>query len=131
MVNYAISDQSTSGKVYIQNQAALSFTDDGTTYTARIQMAPMDLGTNNRKFWNEVELIHDIEASSSPITLSYNDHDYDPTKYVTRENQDLSEDRVRWTRVGSSRRRAWVITHSANTPMRIELLQGRAEIGTS
>ena len=64
------------GKLYLQNPASLVFTDDGTAYTARIQLDPMDLGTNKRKFWEEIELIHDMETSASAITLSYSDDDY-------------------------------------------------------
>ena len=126
LVNYSISNQSTAGKVFIQNQAALVFTDDGNNYTWRAQLNNMDLGTNNRKFWHEVELIADVESSTSPTTLSYSDDDYNT--YTTWGNLDLSEDRPRAVRLGSSRRRAWVLTNSSNTPARIEALQGRVEI---
>ena len=126
MVNYSISDQSTSGKVYIQNQAALVFTDVGTNYTARMQLNNMDLGINNLKLWHEVELVADIESSSSLTTLSYSDDDYGT--YTTWGDLDLSESRPRATHLGSSRRRAWALTNSSNTPMRIEVLQGRATI---
>lgn len=129
MVNYSISDQSTSGKVYIQNNASLVFTDAGTTYTMRAQLANMDFGTKRTKFWHEVELVADVEDSASAATLSYSDDDYNT--YTTWGDLDLSEARPRATRLGSSRRRAWVITHSANTPASIEALEGRATIGAT
>lgn len=129
MVNYAISNVSTTGKVFIQNHASLVFTDNGGTYTARVQLPKMDLGTNKRKFWSDATLICDAESSSSPLTLAYTDDDYQT--YTTWGTLDLSDDRPIATRLGSSRHRGWVLSHAANTPMRIEALEGNVDIGTS
>lgn len=127
MVNYAISNISTLGKVFVQNHASLNFTDNGEAYGARIQLPPMDHGTARKKFWEDVTLIADREATTSPITLFYSDDDYQT--YTVREDGDLSADQVYWTRLGASKRRAWGILHQANTPMRIEALEGNYEIG--
>lgn len=129
MVNYAISKDSTSGKVYVMNQALLVFTDDGTTYSAIIQLPPQDFGTMRKKFWNEMEVVGDVETSTSPLTISYSDDDYQT--YTVWGDVDLSAQRRRANRLGSARRRAWVFTHSANTPMRIEAMEGNAKVGTS
>ncbi len=129
MVNYAVSNVSTSGNVYLMNHASLIFTDDTLAYTARIQVPVMDMGTNKKKFWNSLELIGDTEISASAITLSYSDDDFQT--YTTVGNGDLSSGRVRFTRLGSSRRRGWVWTHSAATPMRLEAMEGNVTIGTS
>lgn len=127
MVNYAISTTSTSGKVYLQNHAALVFTDDTFAYTARAQLANNDHGTARLKFYSDIELIADIEASSSPITLGYTDDDYQT--YTTYGDLDLSTARPRATRLGSSKKRGWVLTHSAATPFRIEAMEGHIEVG--
>lgn len=127
MLNYAISTSSTSGKVYVQNPAALVFTDDGTTYTATAQLAVNDHGTARLKFYSDLELVADTELDSSPITLSYSDDDYQTI--VSHETLDLSVARPRVTRLGSSRKRAWILTHSAATPFRIEALEGHFEVG--
>lgn len=127
MVNYAISNVSTSGKVYIQNHASLVFTDDSVAYSARIQLPPMDLGTMRMKHWENVEVVGDVESSASTLTISYTDDDYN--NYTTRGTVDLSLNRRRLHRCGSSRRRGWVLTHSANTPMRLEALEGNVSIG--
>lgn len=129
MVNYAVSNVSTTGKVFLMSHASLVFTDDGTTYTARIQLPPMDLGTKKTKFFHDLELVCDEEISASTITLSYTDDDYQT--YTTHGSSDLSNDRVRFTRLGSSRKRGWVWTHSANTPMRLEAMEGTVTIGNS
>jgi hypothetical protein len=131
MVNYAVSNVSTSGKVYLMNHASLVFTDDGTTYTARVQLPKLDLGTNRTKFWGNLELIADIETGSSPITLFYTDDDYQT--YTTWGTLDLSQSRNIATRTGSSRRRGWGLSHAANTPMRLECLEwpNGVQIGSS
>ena len=127
MVNYCVSKASTSGKVYIQNQASLTFVDDSVAYSARAQLKLVDFGTQNRKFWEEVRLVCDVEPSST-ATLSYTDDDYNT--YTTHGTLDLSAPYPRATRLGSSRRRGWVVEHSSNTPFRAECLEGRASIGT-
>lgn len=122
MVNYAVSNVSTSGKVYVMNHALLVFTDDGTTYTARVQTAPQDFGTNRTKYYSTMDIVGDMESASSPVTISYTDDDY--MTYTTWGTVDLSLPQRRATRLGGSPRRGWVFTHSANTPMRLERVEG-------
>lgn len=129
MVNYAVSNVSTSGKVYLMNLASLVFADDGTTYTARAQLPLMDFNSKKRKFVPTVELVADIEDSTSNVTLAYTDDDYNT--YTTWGTLDLSTERPRATRCGSFRRRGWVLSHSANTPMRIEALEMEVELGNA
>ncbi len=129
LVTYSVSNLSTSGKVYIMNPSFPVFMDDGVTYTARAQMALMDLGTMNRKQWQKLSIVADVEASTSELSIIYSDDDYGT--YTTFGTVDLSTLNPFVTRLGASRRRAWVFTHSANTPMRIEAVEGRANIGLS
>ena len=129
MVNYGVSKMSTSGKVYVMNQASLVFTDDSTPYSAIVQLPPQDFGTMRRKFYNELEVVGDVETATSPLTISYSDDDYQT--YTTWGDLDLSQQRRKANRLGSSRRRAWVFTHSADTPMRIEAMEGNMKVGSS
>jgi hypothetical protein len=129
MVNYAVSNVATDGKVFVMNQASPVFTDNGNAYTATIQLPLQDLGTKRTKFWHEIELVGDEEESASTVTLKYTDDDYQ--NFTTHGSSDLSNDRVRFTRLGSSRRRGWQITHAANTPMRLEALEGNVTVGSS
>lgn len=121
MVNYAVSNVSTTGKVFLQNHASLVFTDNGAAYTARMQLPNLDFGTEKRKFWGNGVLIGDVESSSSPITLSFSDDDFNT--YTTWGTLDLSLQRRIAPRLGSSRKRAYVLTHAAATPMRLEALE--------
>jgi hypothetical protein len=109
------------------NNASFVFTDDGNSYTALAQPHSDNHGTTKKKFYSEIEIIGDTETESSPITLMYSDDDYQT--YTTWGTLDLSNGRPRATRLGASHNRAWALTHSANTPMRIEYLQGMMEIG--
>jgi hypothetical protein len=129
MVNYAISNISTSGKVYVMNQALLAYTDDGFTYSANPQLALLDFGSKKRKFWDSLEIVGDRETSASPFSISYSDDDYQT--FQTWGTVDLSDARPIARRLGSSRRRAWSFSHSADTPMRIEAAEIGARLGTS
>lgn len=129
MVNYAVSNVDTTGKVFLMNQASLVFTDNSVAYTARIQLPLMDFGTKRMKFFHDLELVGDTETSASAITLSYSDDDF--MSYTTHGSSDLNNARVRFTRLGSSRRRGWVLTHAAATPMRLEAMEGNVTIGNS
>ena len=124
ILTYALHNVQTSGKVYVMNPVAHVFTDDSVAYTARMQLSPMDFGTKVPKVWDELEIVGDVETAASLLTLSYSDDDYQT--YGTYGTLDLTKTRPRASRLGSSSRRAWVLTHSSATPMRLEAIEGRA-----
>lgn len=128
-VNYWISKASTGGKVYVINPASLQYQDDGAAFTATIQTSLLGEG-NRRTFWDEVEIIGDQQESASTLTISVNDSDYSASGTVVLGTVDLSDARPRLTRCGSAYRRSWILTHSANTPLRIEALAGRKSVGS-
>lgn len=129
MVNYSISNTQTSGKIYSMNPASFVYTDDTNSYTSTAQLPPIDHGTSARKFYSEIELICDRELSASPVSLLYSDDDYQ--SFITWGTLDLSDARPRALRLGSGRKRIWALSHSAQTPFRIEYLQGKMTVGTS
>lgn len=121
-VNYAISTVSTSGKVFVIDPASLTFQDNGAAYAAIAQSALIGPG-NKKVFWDEVEFICDRETSASPMTVAYSDDDYQNT--TVAGEVDLSVARPRLIKLGASYRRSWILSHSANTPFRIEAMIGR------
>ncbi len=127
MVNYAISNVSTDGKVYVMNHASLVFTDDTNTYTARIQTPADDMGTIRTKYYSYMDIVGDVEDSASPLTISVSDDDFQ--NYIVLGTVDLSKQIRRISRLGSARRRSWVFTHSAATPMRLEKAEGLVTMG--
>lgn len=129
ILTYSISNVATTGKVYVVNPASLVFTDDGSAFTATAQSMADDHGTPNRKFYSDLTIIADIEPSTSTLTISKSDDDF--VTFDTLGTVDLSSSRRILTRLGSSRKRAWKLTHSANTAFRIERLQGTVTVGTA
>lgn len=120
-VTYSISDVSTSGKVFVINPASYTFLDNGVSYTATAQSGLMGSGRKLTTYW-DVELIADRESSTSELTILTSDDDYQTTS--TQGTVDLSQARPRLQRCGSAYRRAWILSHSANTPFRIESIAG-------
>ena len=129
LVNYCISNTLTGGIVYSMNPASLVYSDAGSSYTATMQLDSNDLGTRNRKAWESLAVIADIQSVTSPIQISYSDDDYETVNVWG--NLDLADNIPVARRLGSSRRRAWILNHSANTAMRIRNLEGVATIGNS
>jgi hypothetical protein len=127
MVCYAISDESDSGKVFVLSPANPVFRDNNETYSAIIQTSKLDFGTNRRKTWERIDIIGDQEAATSSLSVAWTDDDYQTT--ATARTVDLSDNKPSLTRCGNSRRRSFVLTHSANTPMRLEALEIEAEVG--
>jgi hypothetical protein len=128
-VNYAISNDSTGGKVFVLNPANLTYQDDGTTFAARIQTAKWDDGNNQRKFMSELSVVADMEDSESLLQISWSDNDY--MSSTTARTVDLSDERPKLTRCGSFRRRSFLLAHISNTPMRIEALEANVEQGNN
>jgi hypothetical protein len=128
-VVYAISNDSTSGKVYIHNPANLTYQDDGVTYAATIQTAKWDGGNNRRKFLSRLDVIGDQETSTSELQISWSDDDY--MTFSTPRSVDLSQSRPRLNRCGSFHRRAFKLSHVSNTSMRLEALEPQIEQGST
>lgn len=128
ILTYSISNQSTSGKVYIVNPASLVFTDDGTTYTATAQTRNENFGQSGRIKYEQIRIIADIEPTTSPLTIAYSDDDYNT--FTTWGTVDLSLPNQRASRLGSSHKRAWQFSHSANTAMRIQRVDALIEVAS-
>ena len=129
LYNYCISTSYASGKVYKMDQSNFTYQDDGVSIQSSVILPTWDAGTAKKKFVSNVELIADIESSSSPIEISYSDDDYQ--SFTSLGTIDLSTSRPRLTRAGSTRKRAWKFTHAANTPFRLEALEVTVEVGNS
>lgn len=127
MVCYFVSNVSTSGKVFVFNPASTTYQDNGSAFTATIQTSKLDFGTSNRKTWGRLTIIGDQTTSTSDLSVTWSDDDYQ--NYATVRTVDLSASRPNLTRCGSSRRRSWLLSHFANTSMRLEALENEVEEG--
>lgn len=129
LLTYMLSNLATAGRVYVLNQSSLSFTDAGDSYSTIIQWPLQDFGSNKRKFWHEVTIIGDKETSAANVTISYSDDDYQNASGLG--TVDMSGTRPVLHRAGSGRRRGWYLTHSSNTPLRVEGLEMRVTEGAT
>lgn len=128
VLTYSVSNVSTSGKVFVINPTSLTFQDNGEAFTSTIQTGSVDLDTQNMKNWEELEIICDVEPSTSTLTIGYTDDDY--VSYTTWGTVDISSANRRIFRMGNSRKRAFRLTHASNTQFRLQALRGRATVGT-
>ncbi len=122
---YALTNTTTGGKVFTINPSSMVFQDNGNAFTMRIQTSKV--GGIKRTFWEEAALIGDQQTAASSTVISASDDDYQT--YTQLGTVDLMDSRPRINRCGSAYRRAWVITNSANTPVRLEALAGRNSVG--
>jgi hypothetical protein len=113
----AVSLSTTSGIVYTSNVLTPTYQDVGAaSYTATIQTITYDWGTSYRKSDRDIVLMCDVQSSGT-ATLETSDDDY--VTWVTRGTFDLTQNRPKISRGGSYKgKRAYRVTHSANTPFR-------------
>ena len=104
------------------------YQDDGAAYTMTVQTDNIDADTDRVKFWKKLRVIADRQSSGA-VGVAWADDDF--TSYTTATNVDITSDQSWLTRLGSSRRRSWKFTHSANTPCRIEAVEIYYELGSS
>jgi hypothetical protein len=128
----AIALNSTSGIVYSADPLTPTYRDVGSaSYTATIQTSSVDWDTSLRKTDRDIVLVCDQQTSGT-ATLETNDNDYDSSSWVTRGTFDLTQHRPKIPRGGSYKgRRAYRITHSANTPFRCEALEIEVDVGST
>ncbi len=120
-VMYAISRESTSGKVYRINPASPVFQDDSNNYTVTIQTSKLDNGTTYRKFLSRLELIGDQQTSTTPVDIVWSDDDYQT--WSTARQVDMLNERAYIKQLGSFRRRAFKLTNTSNSPLRLEAIE--------
>lgn len=128
---YATSRFTSTGAIYRISPLADGelFQDDSSTYSMEIRTSKIDLGTQDVKIIEEVELICDTQSTGSAF-LSYSDDDYQT--WSTPRELDLSSQNPRISRLGSHRGgRAYKITHSSNAAFRGEAMTITYRVGVS
>ncbi len=129
IVNYTISKNITSGKVYVLNPAAMVYRDDGNVYTATVQTGKWDGGNSGKKTAKRIAVVGDQQIAASSLGVSWFDDDYQTP--LGARTVDLADPYPNLTRCGRFRRRAFILSHSANTPMRLEALDIELEAGAT
>ena len=76
-----------------------------------------DWGTLNWKRFAVMQQIADTQTAGTTVNVSYSDDDYQT--FSTPRQIDMSTVRKQMRNCGSSRRRAWMLQFTGNTPMRL------------
>lgn len=115
----------TDGYIYTGSNAV--YQDNGVATQVLIQTARFDGETAKLKFMSKVEIIGDQQTSSSSLAVRYSDDDY--KTWSNPLTIDLQARAALW-RMGSFRRRAFLLLHEANTPLRLEAMEFDLDMGT-
>ena len=114
-----------SGTIFKMNSA--TYQDEGQPINLTIQTGLLDGNAQHRKFLRRIVAIGDTQTSTSPVYLSYTDDDY--RTWSNQKESSLDGYRAIWKRLGSFRRRAFKLYHTANTPLRLIALELDLEVG--
>lgn len=112
----------TNGKIYRLNPEVFVDFDQNINYN--IRLAKQDFDTDNYKFFHSLVLIGD--ETTHNVSVRWSDDDYNT--WSTPVNLHIG-DRPYHTRTGFSRRRAWELTHTGNSRIRLEALEILYSIG--
>lgn len=121
-----IAQHETNGKIY--NLSPTIYQDDSTNFEVSATTSRMDLDTLNRKFVKSLELIGDIQATTTPVSVQYSDDDWNT--FSTARTFDMVDARPMGVGFGNFRRRAWKVSYSGNNPLRLEAFQLKFRLGT-
>jgi hypothetical protein len=111
----------TDGYIYIVDPTV--YRDNTTAIIADAYTSKYDGSTMNRKFMHNLNVVGDL---GSTYTIRWSDDDYATwNSYLT-----LSATRPFVARLGSFRRRAFHIRHTANEDSRLEALEFEVDVGT-
>ena len=105
----------------------ISYTDDGSAYTATIQTRNIDFDNNRKKFWRRFTLIGADSREASATNVSWSDDD--GQTWSTARALDMNDGRPSTTRLGASRRRQWRITNAADAPFEAEAMELTFTVG--
>ncbi len=118
---YAVTEQNTSGKVYLINPTSFAFQDDNQNYTMLIQTSRFDVGNQKLKLARKLRLIGDIQSSQALVDVSWSDDDYRTTQ--SGRQVDMSEEDAYLNGLGSFRRRSFSLSYTGDQPMRFEAIE--------
>lgn len=116
-----ILQSSTSGWIYTQLDNTFTTADGDYRVLARV--GKLDFDDFSRKFYSRFALVGDQQTSSTPVTLTYSDDDYQT--FVGTRTIDMSSARPFVFQLGSSYRRAWQLQYTGPNPLRLEAIELR------
>ena len=119
----------TSRKLSSTQSTSPTYQDDATNYEMAVQLGNYDHGTSKRKFYTSIEVIADTQSTSGNLDVSWSDDDY--ANFSTARAIDMTAQRKRLMRCGSSRRRGWKLSETVNRPFRGEAIELVFDVGSA
>ena len=117
--------QDSAGNLYALDQN--TYQDAGNPIDVHIRTPQVDGGVNKKKFFQELQVIGD--SDDTLVFVRYSGDDYQ--SWSNYRSVDLNLRRASLHRLGQSRRRAFEIRHTDNTPLRLEALELTFEVGNN
>jgi hypothetical protein len=87
------------------------------------------LDDDRRKFVRKLELVGDMQLTTTNVLLSYFDDDF-LTQSTTR-TMDMSLVRAFAMNLGNFRRRVWQVSYTGANPLRLQYLELKLRLGTN
>jgi len=115
----------TTGSVY--QASTLIYRDDGVAIACRVRTTPYDGQSSLYKFFDAINLI----GSQEFTTVSVRNTSDDYQTYSAYRTVDMSTDRKQLRNLGRSRRKAFEVLHTDNTPLRLEGIDFEIYLGSS
>lgn len=106
-----------------------TFQDNGVNFPVVTQTNPLTFGTMARKFYDRAELVGDKQTGTASVLLSFTDDDF--TTFSTTRTLDMTQNRMFTRNLSNSRRRAWKVSYTGNTAMRLQGLEFTIELDVS
>ena len=105
------------------------YQDVGVNFTCTLITEAADFGTLNRKSMHRLSILGDRTPSSSSISLSWSDNDYET--FSSARTIELKQDLASTYQLGSFRQRIFKLTYSDNYPLRIQNIEVDINKGTT
>lgn len=124
-LNTLVAQHMTNGNLYTMSEA--TYQDASANFTVFARFSRFDGDTNVRKFVRRLELIGDVQSTTTNVSLVYYDNDY--TTASTARTLDMSLVRPFAMNLGNFRRRAWELSYTGANPLRVEALEMQVRTG--
>jgi hypothetical protein len=115
----------TTGSIYRLDPTI--YQDASVNITCRVRTAPYDGQTALTKFFTALNLIGSQVYST--VAVRYSNDDY--RTWSDYRDVDMNSERKQLRSIGSARRRAFDVMHTANTPLRLEAIDFELYLGNS
>ena len=123
--NALICQHATNGWLYVMSPTI--YQDDTVNFTWLMRLGRVDFGTNQYKFAKSLDIIGDIQSSTTNVSLQYSDDDW--TTLSTARTLNMALSRAFAMNLGMFRRRSFQLSYAGNNPLRVEALELRIKLG--